>query len=65
VTTVRESYVVQIYRRDPEDPQHITGVVEFTEADQSRGFHTIDELLRALGLGRPPPRTAAERRRGK
>ena len=39
-----ENYIVRIYRRDPEDPKKIAGMVEHVGIDQGKSFTSIDEL---------------------
>ena len=41
----RENYLVRIYRRDAEDPERITGLVEFIEAGEKKSFATFDDLI--------------------
>jgi hypothetical protein len=52
MATVGESYVVRIYRRDPDDPRRVTGLVEAAEPGTRASFRTAADLLRLLGLGR-------------
>jgi hypothetical protein len=44
----RENYMVRIYRRDAEDPERITGLVEFIEAGEKKSFATFDDLKSIL-----------------
>jgi hypothetical protein len=44
----RENYLVRIYRRDAEDPERITGLVEFIEAGGKKSFTTFDDLKSIL-----------------
>ncbi len=65
MTTGSESYVVRIYRRDPRNPTHVTGLVECADPELNRMFHSVSELLELLALDRrrrrAPP--ALDRRR--
>lgn len=44
----RENYLVRIYRRDAEDPERITGLVEFIEAGEKKSFATFNDLKAIL-----------------
>ena len=61
MTAAGESYVVRIYRRDPENPEQVAGLVQRTDVDQNHVFHSVTELLQLLALGRasPSPTSAA------
>jgi hypothetical protein len=52
----RENYLVRIYRRDKEDPERITGLVEFIEAGEKKSFATFDELKAILDADREKKR---------
>ncbi len=39
-----ESYIVRIYRREPENPERITGLVEVIETGEKKKFASGDEL---------------------
>ena len=67
MTTAGESYVVRIYRRDPDSPGHVAGVVQRTDGDQNYAFHTVAELLQLLALERASPGGAlsSQRKRGR
>ena len=43
-----DSYVVRIYRRDPENPRKSVGVVERAEGEGEQAFHSLDELMSIL-----------------
>jgi len=43
-----DSYIVRIYRRDREDTNRVSGVVEWSETREKRSFQGSDELLRIL-----------------
>ena len=40
-----DSYIVRIYRRDREDTNRVSGVVEWSETREKRSFQGCDELL--------------------
>jgi len=46
---------VRIYRRDPQNPEHVAGVVESVDLDQNQVFHSVTELLQLLALGSASP----------
>lgn len=39
-----ESYIVRIYRRDPENADSAVGTIEFVEHQVSRPFHSLETL---------------------
>ena len=43
-----DSYIVRIYRRNSNDLNKITGVVEWAETEERRSFKHSDELVRIL-----------------
>jgi len=43
-----DSYIIRIYRRNRDDPNRVTGVVEWSETREKRSFQGSDELLRIL-----------------
>lgn len=43
-----ESYVVRIYRRDPDDSQRLDGMLEAVESEARHAFHGRDELWALL-----------------
>ncbi len=43
-----DSYIVRIYRRDKEDTNRVSGVVEWSETRERRSFQGSDELLGIL-----------------
>ncbi len=43
-----ESYVIRIYRRDPDDPLKPVGMVEVVETSETRTFTHADELVDIL-----------------
>ncbi len=43
-----DSYIVRIYRRDREDTNRVSGVVEWSETREKKSFQGSDELLRIL-----------------
>jgi len=45
-----ESYVVRIYRRDPNHPDRMEGILITVEAEGGQAFHSGAELLRLLTL---------------
>lgn len=45
-----ESYLIRIYRRDPQDPRRIAGVVELIEQERTEHFKSAEELMRILGI---------------
>ena len=53
-----DSYVIRIYRRDPENPGNCAGVAEVIETDEKKAFKNLDELLEILKTrGRHPLKT--------
>lgn len=55
---MKDSYVVQVYRRDSADPDRLTGTVERIGNGQERAFSSMSELWAFLTTER------AARRRG-
>ena len=47
---VIESYVVRIYRRDPQHPDQVAGLVEGVGLEKSKSFRTVAELLQLMAL---------------
>jgi hypothetical protein len=45
-----ESYLIRIYRRDPQDPRRIAGVVELIEQERTEHFKSAGELMRILAI---------------
>jgi hypothetical protein len=43
-----DNYIVRIYRRDPDDPRKIAGMVELVEQEEKKAFTGIEELVRIL-----------------
>lgn len=43
-----DSYIIRIYRRNGDDRNSITGVVEWAESEERRSFKHSDELVRIL-----------------
>jgi hypothetical protein len=43
-----ENYIVRIYRRDPDDSDSVTGMLESVEQETRRPFHTLDALRSML-----------------
>ena len=43
-----ESYIVRIYRRDPEDPQKSAGLVEVVNTEETRPFSDARELVEII-----------------
>ena len=43
-----DSYIIRIYRRDSDDTDRITGVVEWSETEERRSFQDSNDLLRIL-----------------
>jgi hypothetical protein len=46
-----DSYLVRIYRRDPQEPRRVAGLVEIIERESSATFKSAEELMRILGIG--------------
>ncbi len=64
-----ENYIVRIYRRDANDPNHVIGTVEHAETRERSSFHSLAALIGLLsepdtktsGDGKPrPDRTRAD-----
>jgi hypothetical protein len=47
-----DSYVVHIYRREENDPNQMTGLVEIVGAVEKKPFRDIEELWSILGSAR-------------
>jgi hypothetical protein len=47
-----ESYLIRIYRRDPQDPRRISGVAEFIEQERVAHFKSVEELMRIMRIDR-------------
>ena len=43
-----ESYVIRIYRRDPDDPLKPVGMIEVVETSETRAFTHAGELVDIL-----------------
>jgi hypothetical protein len=43
-----ETYIIRIYRRDPDDPVKIAGLVETVGEDEEKVFTSLDELCNTL-----------------
>lgn len=56
-----ENYIVRIYRRDAQDPERVSGLVEVVGDGATRPFTSFEELSEIL----LPGRKAAEQRTGK
>ncbi|MBK8742795.1 MAG: hypothetical protein IPO58_12015 [Betaproteobacteria bacterium] len=53
------SFVVRMYRADPDRPEAIAGLVEDIERGVTRSFRDGNELLRVLTTGEAAPATGA------
>ncbi|MDX1775860.1 MAG: PilZ domain-containing protein [Desulfobulbales bacterium] len=53
-----ENFIVRIYRREIDDPDQITGVVEKPDSSESKRFSSVDDLIAILvpHAGRPKTR---------
>jgi hypothetical protein len=47
---IAESYIVRIYRRNPNHPDRMEGILLAVSAESSQAFHSGAELLRLLTL---------------
>ena len=47
-SSTRDSYIVRIYRRDPNDLRKITGIVENVSLGREDAFKSVDELTVVL-----------------
>jgi hypothetical protein len=56
---MKERYVVQVYRRDRADPDHLSGTVERIGNGQARSFNSMSELWAFLVKPGARRRTAA------
>ena len=73
--TTRESFIVRIYRYDPEDTRTVTGLVEATDGTGATApFASTDELCAILkrficmnspGAGNPKSETAMKNKKNK
>jgi hypothetical protein len=54
-------YILRIYRRDPERPESILGMLHDVERDVRRPFHSLAELCEILSL----PESICRRKRKK
>ncbi len=43
-----ENYIVRIYRRDANDPEKVTGMLESVEYETRQSFHSINALQALL-----------------
>ncbi|HHJ16141.1 MAG TPA: hypothetical protein ENJ80_05525 [Gammaproteobacteria bacterium] len=43
-----ENYIVRIYRRDENDPEKVTGMLESVEYETRESFHSINALQALL-----------------
>ena len=59
-----ENYIVRIYRRDRDNPDQVTGILESVEEETQQTFHTLDTLHSFL-LRQSAPGTLAEPPSGK
>lgn len=51
-----ETYIIRIYRRDPDDPMKISGLVETVGRDEEKVFNCLDELCKTLVPCKSVPR---------
>jgi hypothetical protein len=47
-----ETYIIRIYRRDPDDPMKISGLVKSVGLDEEKAFTCLEELNEILVSGR-------------
>jgi hypothetical protein len=43
-----ENFIVRIYRRESDDPNHITGVIEKPDSSESKRFSSVEDLIAIL-----------------
>lgn len=43
-----ENFIVRIHRRDPDDSDRVTGILESVEQETHRLFHSLDDLRSML-----------------
>lgn len=48
-----DTYIIRIYRHDPEEPRKLVGVVEEAGVDGKKGFTSLEELWGILNHGKP------------
>ena len=54
-----ENYIVRIYRRDHDDPEQVTGILESVEQETRQTFHTL-QTLHSFLVGAPATQAFAE-----
>ena len=59
-----ENYIVRIYRRDHNNPDQVTGILESVEEETQQTFHNLNALHSFL-LRQPAESTPAETPSGK
>lgn len=47
-----DTYIIRIYRCDPDDPVKISGLVETVGSDEKKVFTSLDELCNAIVPGK-------------
>ena len=48
-----DSYLIRIYRRSPDDPEKVVGIVENIETGQRQPFNSLGGLCRAVAAPDP------------
>ena len=46
-----DTFIIRIYRRDPDDPEKIAGLVERAGTDEEKVFTCLEELCETLMPG--------------
>jgi hypothetical protein len=56
-TSDADSYIVRVYRRSPNDPRQLVGIVEQVSSGRETPFHSVEELWQILASRQPiyPP----------
>jgi hypothetical protein len=48
--SVREAYIIRIYRRDKKNPSNLVGIVEIIDTDEKMSFRNLNDLWDILNF---------------
>ena len=48
-----ENYILRIYRRDPQQPDCVVGMLEDAASGETLAFHSLDQLMAYLSQREP------------
>ncbi len=52
-----DSYLIRIYRRSPDEPEKIVGIIEEISTGHKRSFKDLSELCNAVAAPKPEIKT--------